>query len=174
MTHKCCSPDCAAEWARLEREKKERKELAKRKRETREKLNEMKGLGVLMAEAQVAFNAYVRARDIRAGHGCIDCGKPFEPNKPGGSIDAGHYLSRGSSSHLKFNENNCFAQRKNCNRPGGTTRDAFRAGVEARIGLEALEALEADHHIHKWTKDELRGVKALYVAKLKELNRRDV
>ena len=141
------------------------------RKDTKRKLDSLKSLPELMSEAQVAFNAYIRARDIKAGHGCIDCGKPCEPNKPGGSIDAGHYLSRGSSSHLKFNEDNCFAQRKNCNRPGGTTRDAFRAGVEARIGREALEALEADHHVHKWTKDELRAIKALYVSKMKELKK---
>jgi hypothetical protein len=126
----------------------------------------------LLSEAQTAFNAYIRARDILAGHPCICCGKPFEPQKPGGSIDAGHYLSRGSSCHLRFDERNVHAQRKNCNRPGGTTRAAFRAGMEARIGLEALEALEADQASREWTADDLRAIRALYRDKLKELKAR--
>jgi hypothetical protein len=86
-------------------------------------------------------------------------------------MDAGHYLSRGSAEHLRFNENNVFGQRKNCNRPGGTTRAAFRAGVIARIGLAAVEALEADQTVAKWTIEDLKAMKKAYQAKLKELKK---
>lgn len=143
--------------------KREQEERAK----TRAQKEAIKTRPKLLAELQVVFNAYIRARD--ADKPCICCGKPFEPQKPGGSVDAGHYLSRGSASHLRFDENNVFAQRKNCNRPGGTTRAAFRAGVEARIGIEALEALEADQTDREYTKDDLRSMKALYRSKLKQL-----
>lgn len=118
-------------------------------------------------EVQTAFNAFIRARD--ADQPCICCGKPFEPAKFGGSMDAGHYLSRGSASHLRFDERNVHGQRKNCNRPGGTTREAFRKGMEARIGLAALEALESDQESRDWTIDDLRAIKATYRSKLKEL-----
>ena len=127
----------------------------------------LKKTGTLIYEAQAAFNAFIRLRD--AGQPCICCGKPFEPTKPGGSVDAGHFRSRGAAPHLRFNEDNCFAQRKNCNRPGGATYAAFRAGVVARIGLARVEALESDNAIKKWTKDELREIRATYRAKAKEL-----
>jgi hypothetical protein len=142
------------------RAKKERKELKARK-------EAVKRRSEWVSEAQAAFNAYVRARD--AGKPCICCGKPFEPQKPGGSVDAGHYLSRGSAPHLRFDERNCFAQRKNCNRPGGTTREAFRNGVVDRIGLPAVEALEAEQGLAKWTIQELKEIKTTYRAKLKQL-----
>lgn len=119
----------------------------------------------LMREAQTAFNAYIRARD--AGKPCICCGAAFEPQKPGGSADAGHYLSVGSAPNLRFDEANVHAQRKNCNRPGGTTRAAFRAGMIARVGLAEVERLEADQTLRKYTADDLREIRAKYRAKVK-------
>ena len=132
----------------------------------REKL---KSLNDWIHDAQDVFNKWVRLRDITAGHGCIDCGKPFEPSRPGGSVDAGHFLARGGNHHLKFDERNCFAQRKNCNRPGGTTRQSFRDGVIARIGLEAVEALESTQAIHKFTISECKEIIAKYRGKIKLL-----
>ncbi len=137
--------------------------------QTRARKEALKRIPDHIAEAQTVFNKWVRARD--SGLPCICCGKPFEPQKPGGSADAGHFRSRGAAPHLRFNPDNCFAQRKNCNRPGGTTYAAFRAGVVARIGLERVEALEANNSVHKWTADELRAIKAEYKAKLKELQK---
>ncbi len=168
MTHKVCgSVECAiTHGERIKekaRKKKEKADLANLK----VRKEAIKTVQELKAEAQVAFNAFIRQRDI--GQNCICCNKPFEPNKIGGSIDAGHYLGRGMAPHLRFEENNCHAQRKNCNRPGGTTRAAFRAGMEARIGLEALEALESNQTIVKWNADMLRGIRDKYRAKLKEL-----
>jgi hypothetical protein len=122
-----------------------------------------------LASTQTAINRYSRLRDVKAGHGCICCGKPFEPEKPGGSIDAGHYLSRGSAPHLRFDERNIHAQRKNCNRPGGTTRGAFRLGMIDRIGSEALEELEADQTVKKWSIEDLRVMCAYYRAKANAL-----
>lgn len=144
------------------REKAERAELKKRK----EKAKQPK---TLKAEAQAAFNAYIRARDLSAGYPCICCGQPFEPQKFGGSVDAGHYLSRGSAPHLRFDERNVHAQRKNCNRPGGTTRAAFREGMIARIGLEAVEALESDQSESRYRDDDYRRIRDEYRAKRRAL-----
>ena len=120
-----------------------------------------------IAEAQAACNAYIRARD--AGKPCICCGKPMEPQKAGGSMDAGHFRSRSSAPQLRFDEDNIFGQRKNCNRPGGTTYAAFRAGVVARIGEERTAAVEAANFTHKWTHEELIEIRAGYIAKRKAL-----
>ncbi|WP_237772447.1 recombination protein NinG [Herbaspirillum robiniae] len=169
MAHVACSTPCAIKWAEMQRLKRERAEKRADRVADKAKKEAMKTRPQLVKEAQTAFNAFIRARDVLAGHGCIDCGKPFEPQRPGGSVDAGHYISRGAAPHLRFDERNCFAQRKNCNRPGGTTREAFRAGVEKRIGLAALEALEADQSSPKWTHDDLRTIRRLYQLKLKDL-----
>jgi hypothetical protein len=153
---------CAIQHGRNIAAKKERANDKQRK-------DALKGRTEWLAALQVVFNKFIRTRD--ANKPCIDCGKPYEPQKIGGSMDAGHYLSRGSASHLRFDERNVHGQRKNCNRPGGTTRAAFRAGVEARIGKEALEALESDQTSRDYTIDDLKQMIVLYRAKTKELLR---
>lgn len=173
----CGEESCMHAYALSVAEKsaaKREKEAAKAERESvKARKEKAKRPKTLKSEAQQAFNAFIRYRDLTAGHNCICCGKPFEPQKPGGSIDAGHYLSRGSAPHLKFDERNCFAQRKNCNRPGGTTAAAFRLGVEARIGREALEALEADQEQKQYRDDDYRRIRDTYRQKLKELKGRN-
>jgi hypothetical protein len=165
----CCGVLCALEIARQVREKKARQEALAEKREDKAKREKQKTRGDWFAEAQTAFNAFIRERDF--GKPCICCGKPMEPQRPGGSIDAGHYLSRGSSKHLALDERNCHAQRKSCNRPGGTTRDSFRRGMIERIGLEAVEALEADQEPRKYTIDDLKAIKTKYAALARQLRK---
>jgi hypothetical protein len=120
-----------------------------------------------LKEAEAAFNAWVRARDIHRT--CIDCGQPFGPSRPGGSMDAGHFRSVGSAPHLRFDERNVHGQRKNCNRPGGATHAAYEAGLALRIGAAAVEALNADQTVQKYTIDDLKIIKKTYRSKLKEL-----
>ena len=164
-----CSPRCAIQLA----EKKKAKEAAKAAKAERAAFKVRKEAAkrpqTLKAEAQAAFNAFIRARDLSNGHPCIDCGQPFEPQKPGGSVDAGHYLSRGSAPHLAFDERNVHAQRKNCNRPGGATAAEYRAGLVERIGLAAVEELEADQESRRYRDDDYRRIRDEYRAKLKEL-----
>ena len=165
------SPECANEFAKQKSIKDAVKEALKQRKELREAKSKAKTRGQWKNEAQIAFNAFIRARDLSAGHCCIDCGKQFEPQKPGGSVDAGHFLSRGSHPNLAFDERNCFAQRKNCNRPGGTTAAAFRLGVIARIGLEEVEALEADTTPKHFRVDDYIRIRDEYRMKLKELKK---
>ena len=150
------------------------KEQAQDKRQTRERLEAMKGLHTLRQEAQAAFNRYIRLRDRLAGHGCICCGAPLDwtSSKPGGAVDAGHYVSRGSAIELAFDERNVNAQRKSCNRPGGTTRDSFRAGMVARWGLAVVEELEGPHDLPKLRHDDLRQIRDTYRRKALELEKR--
>lgn len=160
---------CVGPWYEANRDKLRAKAVRAEKRQDREKREAGKSIRKLIAEAQTAFNAFIRARD--AQQPCICCDKPFEPQRPGGSMDAGHYMSRGSSCQLRFDEANVHGQRKNCNRPGGTTRASFRAGMIARVGLAEVERLERDDGVRKWTHDELRAIRDQYKAKTKALKR---
>jgi hypothetical protein len=159
---KACSPTCAAIVAQQKREAEERKDIRVRK-------VAMKGLREWIADTQVAFNAFVRERDRLAGHSCISSGKPLDWS--GNNVDAGHYRSRGSAPHLRFDERNCHAQSKQENRYASGNATDYRIGLIARIGLSAVEELEADNTARKYTIDELKAIKALYVAKLKELRK---
>lgn len=164
-----CSVECALKAGQARKAKEAAKKAKAERAALKVRKEAAKRPKTLKAEAQAAFNSYIRARDLSAGHNCIDCGKPFEPQRPGGSVDAGHFLSRGSHPNLAFHEQNCFAQRKNCNRPGGTTAAAFRIGVIARIGIEAVEALEADTTPRRYRADDYRAIRDLYRSKLKAL-----
>lgn len=160
MTHKCCSVPCATDFAMSERARKERSER-------QEGLRKLKTKGDLIAEAQVAFNAYIRARDQLAGHPCISSGLPLDWS--GNNVDAGHYRSRGSAPHLRFNEDNVHAQSKQENRYKSGNAVDYRIGLIARIGLARVEALEADNEPRRYTVDELIAIKTLYRLKLKAL-----
>lgn len=92
---------------------------------------------------------------------------------PGGSRDAGHYRSRGAAGWLRFNEDNCHSQAKKCNRYGSGRATEYRVGLIARIGLERVEALEANNTPIKWTIIELKAIKATYTAKLKEVKKNE-
>lgn len=162
-----CTPPCALEYAKrlAEGKAKAQRKSDKAKRESLKRLPELR------AEAQAMFNAYIRARDQKAGYGCICCGSPLEwhSGKPGGSVDAGHYMARGGSPALAFDERNTNAQRKSCNRPGGTTRDAFRAGMLERWGAAVVAELEGPHEPKRYRADDYRRIKAEYAAKIKEM-----
>lgn len=167
-----CSPKCATKKVKADKAA-ERSKLKAEKSAAREKLAKrkeaIKTIPQLIKEAQDEFNAYIRLRD--AGLPCICCGRPFRSTELGGSADAGHYRSRGSAGHLRFNEDNCHAQRKQCNRYGAGRAVDYRIGLIARIGLERVLDLESDNTPHKWTADELRAIRATYREKAKQLKR---
>lgn len=156
----CCSIACEHDWIMSERVRKERKER-------QEGLQKLKRKADHIAEAQTAFNGYIRERDRLAGHLCISSGKPLDWS--GNNVDAGHYRSRGSAPHLRFNENNVHAQSKQENRYNSGNAVDYRIGLIARIGLAAVEALEADNTVRKWSVEELIEIKTHYRAKLKAL-----
>ena len=156
-----CRPACA--MARVRQAKKAERASIKARKEA------LKTIPDLIKEAQREFNAYIRARD--ADQLCICCGNPLGTGEVGGAFDCGHYRSTGSASHLRFDERNAHAQRKVCNRWGAGRAVDYRIGLVARIGLEAVEALESDNTPHKWTRDELIAIKHEYRAKLKDIQK---
>lgn len=168
--------DCIDPWLAAQAVKKEaarkKKALAAVKVEKaldRQRKQALEPIRKLTKKAQAAFNAFIRARD--AGQPCICCGQPLGMGDIGGRYDAGHYRSTGSASHLRFDEANCHAQRKQCNRYGAGRAVDYRIGLIKRIGWERVEELEASNSPRKWTRDELIAIKDLYVSKLKELQR---
>jgi hypothetical protein len=160
MSHKACSPECAAEYAKLEREKKDRQDRQKGLQALKTKRDYVK-------EAQIAFNAYVRLRD--SNQTCISCGASFNDGVLGGGMDCGHWRSVGSAPHLRFHEDNAHGQCKKCNRYDSGRAVDYRIGLIARIGLSRVERLESDNSIKKWTIEELMQIRDHYRLKLKKL-----
>lgn len=154
-----CSPMCA--------KRKVMAEATAKRAEHRQRREAIKTIPKLIAEAQIAFNAYIRERDREKG--CFVCDRPFDQAIPGRALHAGHVRSRGAAGHLRFHEDNCLGECEGCNGPHGAKPHEIKAGAIRRIGQERFDALEADNAPHKWTHAELRGIRDTYRAKLKEL-----
>jgi hypothetical protein len=170
-THKHCEEPFALKVAEKLGAKRTAEARRKDRAETRAKKEEMKSQRRLMAEAQDAFNEYIRYRD--KDKGCFVCDATFEhtAGSLGGVMDAGHVRSRGAASHLRFHEDNCHAECKNCNASFGAKPHEIEEGAIRRIGQERYDALKANNHVHKWTRDELRAIRDTYRAKARELKK---
>lgn len=156
MTHKACRPECAQMHVELEKDRK-------LKRERQEGLAKLKKRADHFKETQAALNKWIReVRD--AGKPCISCGHADHGQK----FDAGHYISRGSRPNLALEELNLARQCHWCNVHLSGNQILFRKGLVARIGLEAVEALEADTTPRKYTVEQLQAMKAEYLRRIKE------
>lgn len=166
-TQVACGIDCAMKLAHEKKVKLAECDRLDTVRKDRVRKERLKTRRDWEKEAQTAFNAFIRARDKDMP--CICCGLPLSAGDVGGAYDCGHYRSVGSAPHLRFHEDNAHAQRKQCNRWGAGRAVDYRLGLIARIGLARVEALEADQVPRKYTADELRAIRDLYRAKLREL-----
>jgi hypothetical protein len=170
-TQPCCYKyECQVTYATAHALKSQEKRVKADRKETREKKQALKTRSQWMKEAQIEFNRYIRMRDY--GLACICCGLPLgNAENIGGGYDCGHYRSVGSAPHLRFDERNAHAQRKQCNRYGGGRAVDYRIGLIARIGVAEVEALEADQTAKHYTIDDLKAIKAKYKTLCRELER---
>ncbi len=149
------------------RAKAERMAAKVERAEYRKRKEEMRPRQYWLKKAETACNAYIRERDKHLP--CICCGK-WSSDKDlltGSRWDAGHYRSVGSAQHLRYDERNIHRQLVYCNKHRAGNHVEYRIGLVARIGLEAVEALEADQSSPKWTIEDLKAITAMYRGKLK-------
>lgn len=150
-----CDFACAIEFNLINKAKVLRKELKIAK-------DKIKSRQEWLKEAQTAFNNFIRARDKDLP--CISCGRHHQ-----GQYHAGHYLTVGARPELRFNEMNCAKQCQPCNTHLHGNLILYRVELIKRIGLYNVEWLEGHHEPSKHTISDLKVIKALYKAKLKEL-----
>lgn len=168
MGQRVCSPTCARRVVAAQ--KAQAKERAKLDRAMdKAKREGMKTIPQLIAEADKAFQEFIRWRDRLAGHTCISSGRVLDWS--GNQVDAGHYRSKGAASHLRYNEDNCHAQTKYENQHKAGNAVDYRIRLIERIGLERVIALECDNEPVKWTKEGLRQIAVVYRAKTRDLKK---
>lgn len=181
-----CGFDCVVEFAQDKRDKdseklklKARQTVAKKEKTVRSELRArkeaIKPKSKWLAEAQAAFNKYIRLRDYYDP--CISCLKLREVveaeqgYKVGGCWDAGHFMTRGAKGQLRFVLFNVHKQCKSCNAGGGkfshkaATVDAgYRVNLVKKIGLEKVEWLENNNEldISKGDVEYLKRVKKIF------------
>lgn len=182
----CGEIECAIAHGQSEKGKETaRKALADvGRREIKVRKEALKSRSDHLKDAEKAVRDYRRTYELSIGSGCISCGESQEVIraaqgwKVGGAFDAGHFMGKGARPELRMVPENIWLQCKACNsgsymhaRKGYTVSVGFRAGLVARIGLEAVEALEADHEPRKYTVDQLKAITAEYRAKTRELKK---
>lgn len=172
-TQKVCSIACAKAMAKDPKlQKIAAKAITKQARQDlQERREKLKTRREHMAEAQAAFNAYIRERD--SGLPCISCdSSPSDHDLITGSRwDAGHYRSVGACPELRFEPLNVHRQCVKCNRNLSGNAVEYRIRLVKRIGADQVHWLEGPHKPQRLTIEDLQAIKALYRHKLKDLRR---
>ena len=152
----CLNPDCIIEYAKQVSEKAQKTEM-------RERRSQLMTLAEWKKKLQAVFNKYIRVRD--ANMGCISCRKPLK-----GKYDAGHFHSVGSTPNLRFNEMNVHGQCVTCNQFRHGNLLAYREGLINRIGIEAVEQLDADKSKEvRYTIPEIQALISHYKTKIEHV-----
>ena len=155
-----CGIKCAMMYSETKRQKKYRSET----RVMKKALLDV-DRAHWIAKTQKVFNAFIRARD--AGLPCISCGCPDGKGKR----NSCHYRPAGVNTALRFNEINVHGGCERCNTYQSGNLVGYRSGLIAKIGIDAVELLDANHEIKKWTVPELKQIEREYKAKLKDLTK---
>jgi hypothetical protein len=118
------------------------------------------------AKCQKAFNEFIRLRDAHLG--CISCDKPADWF---GQWAAGHYKTVGARSDLRFNEDNVHKQcNRDCNKGKSGNVGMYRIRLIQKIGIERVEALDADiEPPKKYNAEDYAAITETYQQKIKAL-----
>jgi hypothetical protein len=160
-----CGTKCALKVGPITR----RKAKLARKMD-RARLNEMRPLSYWVKQAQTAFNAWIRARDVDVP--CISCDDALAAKSTGhrGSLyHAGHYLTTGARPELRFDEDNVHKQCAQCNLHLHGNPVAFRIGLVRRKGQAVVDRLEGPHPPRQLRRPDLIAIRDDYRARLKAL-----
>lgn len=140
-----------------------RKKARADKKQTRERIEELRPLGYWVKQAQVAFNAWVRERD--RARPCVSCGTLRA------AWDAGHYLSTGARPELRFDEANVHKQCVQCNHNKSGNTVLFRLELIRRIGQAEVDRLEGPHEPQRLRAEALHAIRDDYRARLRALKK---
>ena len=158
-----CTIECSITYAqsrsKQQKERSNTKARVEERKSLRMRRSALKTKSQWTREAQSAVNKYIRVRDRDLG--CISCGS-FPEAKRGGTMDAGHYRSRGAAAHLRFNTWNISGQCVRCNRYLSGSAIDYRLGLIKRIGIERVEKLEQDHTTRRFTIEYLERIKQIF------------
>lgn len=123
----------------------------------------------LKTRLDTVFAMFIRLRDATPNgmFRCISCGRllPFDQS------DCGHYINR---QHMatRFNEKNCNAQCRKCNRFDEGNIQGYRRGLIAKYGEPTVLMLEAmKNQINKISDFEYRTMIDYYRKEVKRLKK---
>ena len=120
----------------------------------------------LKAKLDKVFSEYIRKRDTNNGvFRCISCGRllPYE------QADCGHYINR---QHMatRFDEMNCNAQCRKCNRFSEGNMSGYRFGLVKKYGEQKVVLLESKKNsVRKFSDFEYQVLIKYYQEEIKKL-----
>lgn len=120
-----------------------------------------------VAKLDKVFSEYIRLRDTMPNgyFRCISCGKI----KPYSQADCGHFYSR-RHMNTRFDEDNCHAECKFCNRFSADHLIGYRENLIRKIGTKRFELLEwKANQIKHWSDFELKQLIKYYTVLVKKL-----
>lgn len=115
------------------------------------------------------FSEYIRIRDSDQNGmtKCISCGK-LQHWK---DVDCGHYINRKHSS-TRYDEKNCNAQCRACNRFDEGNMQGYRKGLIKKYGEKEVELLEIKKfNTCKLGQFEINALAEIYRKKLKDIKK---
>lgn len=154
-----------AEAKRIKAQKDAEKEG---RRSNAERRRAVKPLSHWIQMTQRAVNDWRRTMLLAAGHGCISCG-----TKTAFAWHAGHYRTTAAAPQLRFNPENIWLQCSSCNVHKSGNIESYRAALVELIGEERVQALESNNEIHRYTREELDGIRAEARAKLRAIKQQE-
>lgn len=167
-----CCPEHGAQFALQELDKERvKKQQAKAKKERaawQERKAAIKPLSHWIGMTQRAVNDWRREMLLAAGHGCISCGTPTAF-----AWHAGHYRTTAAAPQLRFTDENIWLQCSACNVHKSGNIEAYRVNLVELIGEERVQALETNNETHRYTREELAGIRADARAKLRSLKKQE-
>ena len=170
-----CSFESAVQYA--SRNKHKGAEIARKEQKKKDvkRKKELKSASDYIKEAQAAVNKYIRLRD--RDKPCVSCGTKsvsvFGGYKGAGGWDAGHYRSRGSASHLRFNLLNIHKQCVKCNRFNSGNAVDYRIRLIKRIGEDNVIRLENNNNPRRFSIEYLQRVKAIFNKRARFYSKRE-
>lgn len=123
----------------------------------------------LVKKLDRVFAQYIRLRDVMAnGYGCcISCGRI----KHYRDLDCGHFYGRTHMS-IRFDEDDCHAECKFCNRMSADHLIAYQANLIRKIGMARFEMLGVKaRQTKKWSDFELEALIRHYTSEVQRLKR---
>lgn len=155
-----CELACAIEYSKIQSKKKEDGEIKKKIAGFKDSLRTRTYWLNLL---QKTFNEFIRLRD--KGKDCICCPKPL-----GTKYHAGHFWSVGAYPGLRFDEDNCFGQREECNLHLHGNHGEYALNLPKRIGQERFDQLnERRNQELKLTLPEIKEKINHYKIRIKHL-----
>ena len=158
-TQNVCGYKCAIKKAEFDRNKKEAREWAERKKILSKKIETKTDI---KKKVQKVFNEWVRLRD--QGLNCISCRKPVK------KAHAGHYLSVGRFPELCFDPDNVHLQCDYCNIYLSGNGALYTSGLIEKIGEKRYNELMSRANVPKnYLKTDLEDLYNQYKTLVKEL-----